>query len=87
MKMSLPGLFKNTEVALRSSTDEMACASAFSLGELIDNLKVLKDGNCTLDEFFACYVFDAKREGKLADSVDRNKYRCMQDEPEDEEVA
>jgi hypothetical protein len=83
MRMSLPGMFKNTERALRSSKDDMACAMAYSLGELIDNLRVLKDGGATVDEFFACYVFDANSEGKLADRVRKEKYDCMQDEPTD----
>lgn len=82
MRMSLPGMFKNTERALRSSTDGMACAMAYSVGELVDNLRILKDGGCTLDEFFACYVFDTNSERKLADQVKKERYACMQDEDE-----
>lgn len=84
MRISLPGLFRNTEHALRSSTDDYACVSAFSFGELVDNLRQLKDGNCTLDEFFKVYVFDAKSEGELANRVRKENYVCMRDEPEDE---
>lgn len=82
MKMSLPGLFRNTEAALRSSTDEMACAMAFSVGQLIDNLRVVKDGGATLDEFFEVYVFDSER-AEMADSVKKENYACMQDELEE----
>ena len=80
MRLSLPGLFKNTERALRSSQDDYACVSAYSFGELIDNLRSLKDGSCTVEEFFAVYVFDAKSEGKLADRVQKKNYLCMRDE-------
>lgn len=82
MKQSLNGLFRNTEVALRSSKDDMACAMAFSVGQLIDNLRAVKEGSATIDEFFDFYVFDSERRN-LADSVDAKRYDCMQDEPED----
>ncbi len=52
MKQSLPGLFRNTEAALRSSKDDYACAMAFSLGQLIDNLRAVKNGGATIEEFF-----------------------------------
>ena len=84
MRVSLPGLFKNTECALRSSKDDLACACAYSLGEMIDNLRLVANGECTAEDFFKVYVFDAKSEGKLADRVRRERYRCMQDEPADE---
>lgn len=85
MRVSLPGLFMNTERALRSSKDDLACVSAYTLGELIDNLRVLKDGGCTAAEFFALYVFDSKADGKLADRVKKERYDCMQEEVEDVE--
>lgn len=83
MRMSLPGFFHNTERALRSSKDDHACMNAYVLGELVDNLRILKDGGCTVEEFFATYVFDAKSEGKLADRVKKENFDCMQDEPLD----
>lgn len=86
MKQSLPGLFRNTEAALRSSSDDYACMMAFSVGQLIDNLRTLKDGGCTVEEFFEYYVFDSDRKG-LADSVDKSRYLCMRDEPEEDEEA
>jgi hypothetical protein len=86
MKQSLPGLFRNTEIALRSSKDDMACAMAFSLGQLIDNLRVVKEGVATIDEFFEYYVFDSERRN-LADSVEAARYECMRDEPDDDENA
>lgn len=86
MKQSLPGLFRNTESALRVSPDDMACAMAFSIGQLIDNLRAVKEGNATIDEFWEHYVFDSDRRG-LADSVTTKNYVCMQDEPQDEDEA
>jgi hypothetical protein len=83
MRQSLNGLFRNTEAALRSSTDNYACAMAFSVGQLIDNLRTVKEGGATIDEFFEYYVFDSERRG-LADSVDKKNFDCMKDEPEDE---
>ena len=85
MKLSLPGLFKNAERAMRSSRDDYACMSAYSLGELIDNLRSLKNGVCTVEEFFSTYVFDAKSEGSFADRVQKKNFECMRDEPEDDE--
>ncbi len=85
MKQSLPGLFRNTEAALRSSKDDYACAMAFSLGQLIDNLRVVKNGGATIEEFWEYYVFDSERT-HLADSVKKSNYDCMKDELEDEEV-
>lgn len=84
MRQSLPGLFKNTARGLQSSTDDLACVCAFSLGELIDNLRVLKNGGCTVAEFFEVYVFDSTSERKLAEQVHSKDYRCFQDDPEDE---
>lgn len=81
--MSLPGLAKTAARALRSSRDDMACYSAHSVCELVDNLRILKDGGCTVEEFFATYVFDSKGEKKLADGVHTRDYYCMRDEPEE----
>lgn len=84
--MSLPGLAKTARRALQSSRDDMACYSAYSVCELVDNLRVLKDGGCTVEEFFALYVFDSgASETKLASSVNKRDYFCMRDEPEDED--
>lgn len=86
MRMSLPGLAKTAARALRSSRDDMVCYSAGSVCELVDNLRVLKDGGCTVDEFFATYVFDSgTSETKLADQVKPRDFYCMRDEPEDED--
>ena len=88
MRMSLPGLAKTAARALRPSPNEMACYSAHSICELVDNLRVLKDGGCTVDEFFAIYVFDSgTSETKLAEQVKPSDFVCMRDEPEDEEDA
>jgi len=84
MRQSLPGLFRNTACALEKSPDDMACAMAFSLGQLVDNLRRVKEGEATIDEFFECYVFDSERKD-LADSVIADDYVCMQDELEDAE--
>ncbi len=85
MRMSLVGLAKSASRALKSSRDDYACMSAFSICELVDNLRKLKNGECTQDEFFAVYVFDTKGEKKLADGIRRSEFYCMRDEPEDEE--
>lgn len=77
MKQSLTGMFRNTAAALRVSEDDMACAMAFTLGQLVDNLRTVKDGGATVDEFFEHYVFDSKVEVKLADTVDNAHYACM----------
>ena len=87
MRQSLPGLFRNTARALRKSPDDMSCAMAFSLGQLIDNLRTVKDGGATLAEFFEHYVFDGKDDVKLADTVKTEHYVCMLDEPADDEAA
>lgn len=82
MKMSLPGLFSNTARALQTSEDEMACAMAYSLGELVDNLSTLKAGGCTVDEFFAVYVIDVVQDDvSHAESVRAQDYRCMRHDP------
>ena len=82
MRQSLPGLFRNTAIALQSSKEDMACQMAFSIGQLIDNLRSVKEGGATIEEFFEYYVFDSDRRS-LAGSVDPKHYDCMQDEPED----
>lgn len=84
MRMSLPGMFKNTEAALRSSTDPYACAMAFSLGQLVDNLRLVAEGKATASEFFKVYVFDSDRTG-LADSVRKERYVCMREDAEETE--
>lgn len=54
--------------------------------ELVDNLRLLKDGQCTVDEFFAAYAFDSgTAETKLAEQVKPRNYECMRDEPEEDE--
>lgn len=86
MRMSLPGLAKTAARALRSSRDGMACYSAYSVCELVDNLRIVKDGGCTVEEFFATYVFDSNSGKKLAEGVHPRNYYCMRDEPaEDDE--
>lgn len=85
MMQSLPGLFKNTERALSKSPDDHACMLAFSIGELIDHLRMVKEGKATIEEFFEVYVFDSKRRD-LADSVDAKRFVCMQEEAEGEDV-
>lgn len=84
MMQSLPGLAKAATRALKSSRDDYACMTAFSICELVDNLRKVKNGESTLDEFFAVYVFDSKGEKRLADGVRREEFLCMRDEPEDE---
>jgi hypothetical protein len=85
MRMSLPGLAKTVTRALRSSPNEMACYSAHSVCELVDNLRTLKDGGCTVEEFFAAYVFDSgSADTKLAAQVKPRDFVCMRDEPDDE---
>jgi len=86
MKQSLPGLFRNTARALQQSPDDMSCAMAFSLGQLVDNLRIVKNGGATIEEFFDLYVFDAKDTSKLADRVKPKDYICMQDELETEDA-
>lgn len=84
MKQSLPGLFRNTASALRESPNDLACAMAFSIGQLVDNLRAVKEGTATLEEFFGYYVFDSDR-GPLADTVQTKDYLCFKDEPEETE--
>lgn len=83
MRMSLPGLAKTAARALRSSRDDMACYSAHSVCELVDNLRILNDGGCTVEEFFATYVFDTKGKKKLADGIHARDFHCMRDETSD----
>lgn len=86
MRMSLPGLAKTAIRALRPSPNDMACYSAHSVCELVDNLRILKDGGCTVDEFFAAYVFDSgSSETKLAKLVEPRDFTCMRDELIDED--
>lgn len=87
MRQSLPGLAKTTRIALETSRNDLACMAAYSVCELIDNLRKVKDGDATFDEFFAVYVFDSKTDN-LAAGVKRERYYCMRDEPdEDDEDA
>lgn len=86
MRLSLPGLAKTASRALKSSRDDLACMAAFSVSELVDNLRVLKEGGCTIDEFFEVYVFDSKSDGKLADRIKAEDYYCMRDEPAEEDA-
>lgn len=86
MRQSLPGLAKTVARGLKSSRDDHACMAAFSVCEMIDNLRKVKDGEATIDDFFAVYVFDTKGEKTLASGVRREEFFCMRDEPaEDEE--
>lgn len=87
MRMSLPGLAKTAARALQTSRDDMACYSAHSVCELVDNLRVLKDGKCTVEQFFETYVFDSGGEKKLADGIHKRNYECMRDEPDDEDES
>lgn len=91
MRQSLPGLAKAAARGLESSRDDLACMSAFSICEMVDNLRKVKDGEATMDDFFAVYVFDTKSEKKLSDGVRRERFYCMRDEPaeddENEEAA
>jgi hypothetical protein len=84
MRQSLPGLAKTARIALETSRNDLACMAAFSVCELVDNLRKVKDGEATFDDFFAVYVFDSKAE-KLADGVKRERYYCMRDEPADDD--
>lgn len=82
MKVSLDGLFRNIESALRTSDDRYACMLAYSLGEMVDNLRLVKSGECSVEEFFACYVL--KDGMSLADEVKAENYMCMR---EDEDAS
>jgi hypothetical protein len=84
MKVSLTGMFCTAEMALRSSSDDYACVSAYSIGVMIDNLRLLKDGKCSVDEFFDLYVF-SDEENNLADLVIKEKYLCMKEDGHDAE--
>jgi hypothetical protein len=84
MKVSFPGLFINTEIALRSSRDESACSLAYVLGEMFDNLLKVKTGDATLEEFFACYVVNDEKQHALANRVDKKNYFCMREDEEDD---
>lgn len=85
MRQSLPGLAKAARRALERSPDDFSCMTAFSICELVDNLRKVKDGQATLDEFFAVYVFEGKVEC-LADTVKNERFLCMQDEPAEDET-
>lgn len=65
MKQSLPGLFRNTAAALRRSPNDMACAMAFSVGQLVDNLRTVKEGKATIDEFLNTTFSTATRPPSL----------------------
>lgn len=84
MRMSLTGMATNTARALESSRDDHACLNAFSVCELVDNLRKVKDGEASIDDFFAVYVFDEKRT-KLSDSIKQDRYYCMREEPAEED--
>lgn len=84
-RMSLPGLAKTACRALRTSRDDHACYSAGSICELVDNLRLLRDGKCTAEEFFTTYVFDSgSEEKKLADQVKPSDYECMREDADAE---
>jgi hypothetical protein len=85
MRQSLPGLAKTATRALKSSRDDLACMAAFSICEMVDNLRKVKNGEATVEDFFAVYVFDSCSEKPLATLVRREEFYCMRDEPEDDE--
>lgn len=80
MRQSLPGLAKTVARGLKSSRDDHACIAAFSVCEMVDNLRKVKDGEATLEDFFAVYVFDGKPDKPLANTIRRNDFFCMRDE-------
>jgi hypothetical protein len=83
MKVSLHGLLSNVESALRSSQDDYACMHAYCLMELGDNLRKVANGEATAEEFFALYVVDKNDKSSWAETVDKRRYDCMQeDEPD-----
>jgi len=85
MRQSLPGLAKAARRALERSPDDLACMTAFSICEMVDNLRKVKDGTATMDDFFAVYVFDSKAEA-LAETVQKRNFLCMRDEPDSDET-
>lgn len=85
MRQSLPGLAKAARRALERSPDDLACMTAFSICEMVDNLRRVKDGTATFDEFFDVYVFDSNQT-PLAGTVDTRNFLCMRDEPADDET-
>jgi len=85
MRQSLPALAKAARRALERSPDGLSCMIAFSICEMVDNLRKVKDGDATLEDFFSVYVFDSKGE-KLAGTVRKERFLCMRDEPADDET-
>lgn len=83
MTVSLDGLMAGVEHSLRSSKEDMACAYAYSLMEFAENLRLVKNGEATIDQLFALYKLDAGPCENLTKRVDKRYYDCMQDEPAD----
>ena len=66
MKQSLPGLLLRVGEIVAKAAKQNGPGYRYALGELVDNLRELRDrtraGDMTaLDEFFAIYVFDDER--------------------------
>lgn len=84
MKVSLDGLMAGVETSLRSSKSDHACMYAYSLMEFAENLRLVRSGECTIDELFALYTLAPKPAEDLKKRVDKRYYDCMRDEPEDD---
>lgn len=66
MILSLPGLLKNAGDSAAYGDEDHGRGYQFALGELLENLRELRDRTKAgdmgaLDEFFAIYVFDDER--------------------------
>ena len=85
MKVSLGGLMRTVEASLRSSRDSHACMNAYVLLELGDNLRLLAEGSCTVDEFFALYTISRDDKQVWADLVEQDNYAIFSDASEDAE--
>lgn len=82
MKVSLSGLFRHIEAALRTSEHRYAYMLAYSFGEMVDNLRLVKSGDCSVEEFFKCY--ELKDGTSLACEVKAENYVCMREVDNDE---
>ena len=62
MKVSLEGLISQAQSACKKGDKKYGNLYAYSLGEMLDNLKLVASGEATFEEFAILYCLKKKKE-------------------------